>query len=83
MFDFFNFFESSATQSAEARRLLGFTGVGFLLAALAIFVFPELVAYLVATILLWLGGTLVGLALRSKTQGAGDQTLRYEYYEFL
>ncbi len=64
----------------ETRWFFGLTGVLLVLAALTIFVFPEILAFLLATILLWAGIVLIGLALR-KPRRAPEQSMRYEYYE--
>lgn len=45
---------------------LAAAGAALILAALMIFIMPELVAYLVATMLLWGGITLVAVAWRSR-----------------
>ena len=43
-----------------------FTGASLILAAVMIFLLPQLLAYLVATVLLWIGILVFGIAFKFK-----------------
>jgi len=76
MFRYFTMFDNNTH--------FGFIGAGFLLVALMIFIFPELVAYFVATMFLWIGMVFVALALRKRPRRRSNGTYHYEeFYEIL
>ncbi len=81
MFRIFNVWEGVADRGVSAGPTLAFAGAVCLLTAFMIFAFPELVAYLVATVLLGIGGAALVLAFRLR------QSVRHEsggqYYEII
>lgn len=63
--------------SGSAWRLMLAPGVGFILVALAILLWPELLAYMVASVLLCIGITLVAWSWRLRRAGRRwDQHMR-------
>ncbi len=65
MWTFWNFNDDMHTEPSVAAGF-GASGAGLILSALAIFIMPEIVAYLVATIMLWGGAMMVWLAFRAR-----------------
>lgn len=57
----------------DSWPLLAITGGLLTLSAVLIFILPELVAYLLATLLFWGGATLLGYAFSLKKQGQNQE----------
>lgn len=64
--------------SKTARRFLIFGGINLVLLSIVVFVYPEILAYAVASLFLIGGITLIGLGLRIKRQnGQNGQNPNY------
>lgn len=80
-----NLFNNQQNQfSRAARRFLIIGGINLILLSIVVFIFPEILAYAVAALLLLAGISLVGYGLRIKDKpraqaGTYGQTIHYNY----
>ncbi|MFQ5706586.1 MAG: hypothetical protein ACE5HO_04005 [bacterium] len=58
------FYDSFGDFVASQGKLYTLVGVGLILSAIVIFIMPEIIAYLISAILIWLGVLLVTIAFR-------------------
>jgi len=61
-------------------KILALLGSALLLSAVLIFVMPELVAYVFAAALFWLGLTAIVAAFRMRRRSRAPQFVKREYY---
>ncbi len=74
----FNNFQNKATKAAKNISL--FAGINLILLSIVIFIFPEILAYAVASLIMIAGISLLGFGLRNKFSKP-RKTNNYEYQE--
>ena len=78
------FFNSSNSMGKAAKRFLIFGGINLILLSIIVFVFPEILAYAVASLFFIAGITLIGYGLRIKKPTSHHrndygQTIHFNY----
>ena len=82
MLKIFEFADSKSPLLNKSREFLALSGGALVLVAVMIFAFPELVAYFMATALLWLGLFALVLAFRAR-KAVRRESSHFEYHEVL